>query len=119
MSESPEPPPKKSSSGRIISAIKGKLTAPISMFVKAVRPKKKVKVTKSLDEASLVQKTGTVSLVQEWQSTPSVTCHHRVILSDKEDEEESSHHGQTLDHNSDIVMISDDEEITAENKLGK
>lgn len=119
MPESPEPPPKKSSFGRIISATKQKLTAPISMFVKAVRPKKKVKVTKSLDEASLVQKTGTVSSVQEWQSTPSVTSCHRVILSDEEDEEESSHRGQTLDHNSDVLMISDDKEMAAEKELGK
>jgi plasmid rolling circle replication initiator protein Rep len=61
MSESPEPPPKKSTSGRIISAMKQKLTAPISMFVKAVHPKKKAKVTESSDVASSVQETGTAS----------------------------------------------------------
>ena len=118
MSESPEPPPKKSTSGRIISAIKRKLTMPISTFVKAVHPKKKVKVIKSSDVASLVQETGTASLVQEQQSTLPVTSHHGIIISD-EDEDESSHHGQTLDHNSNVLMISDEEEITAEKELGK
>ena len=91
----------------------------ISMFVKAVHPKKKVKVTKSSDVASLVQETGTASSVQEQQSTLPVTSRHGVIISNKEDEDESSHCGQTLDHNSDILMISDEEEITAEKELGK
>ena len=47
-----------------------------------------------------------------------VTSRRGVIISDKEDEDKSSHHGQTLDHNSDILMISD-EEITAKKELGK
>jgi hypothetical protein len=118
MSESPEPPPKKSTSGRIISATKRKLTAPISTFVKAVHAKKKAKVTESSDMASLIQETGTVSLVQERQSSPSVTSRCKVIITDEEDEEASSHHGQALDQESDVLMISDKEADEAEKELG-
>ena len=118
MSESPEPPPKKSTSGRIISATKQKLSAPISMFVKTICPKKKARVTES-DGASSVQETGTASSIQEGRSTSVKFC-RKVIISDEEDEEESSHRGQTLSHNSDTILILDDEanEITAEKQLG-
>src|ERR1700761_921026 len=101
MSESPEPPPKKSTSGRIISATKQKLSAPISMFVKTICPKKKARVTES-DGASSVQETGTASSIQEGRSTSVKFC-RKVIISDEEDEEESSHRGQTLSHNSDTI----------------
>ncbi|KIK05204.1 hypothetical protein K443DRAFT_39889, partial [Laccaria amethystina LaAM-08-1] len=60
---------------------------------------------------------GAASLIQERQSTASVTSRCRVIISDEEDETESSHCGQTLDHNSNILMISDEEEIIAEREL--
>lgn len=119
MSESSEPPPKKSTSSRILSATKRKLTAPISTFVKAVRPKKKVKVAGS-EGASSVQESGAASSTQERQSSPSVTSCCKVIISDEEDKDGSSHRGQTLDRDSDVIMISDEEadEITAEKELG-
>lgn len=124
MSESPEPPPKKSTSGWILSATKRKLTAPISTFVKAVRPKKKTKVADS-DAASSIQETGTASSVQERQSSPSVTSRRKVIISKEEEEDDGSHCGRTLDCNSDVIMISDEEaaseeakELSAEKELG-
>lgn len=117
MSESPEPPPKKSTSGRILTATKRKLTAPISTFVKAVRPKKKARVADS-DGASSAQETGAASSIRERQSSPSVTSRHRVIISDEEDEDSTSHRGQTLDRESDVIMVSDDEETVAEKELG-
>lgn len=119
MSGSPEPPLKKSTSGRVISATKRKLTAPISTFVKAVRPKKKAKIADS-DVASSAQETGAASSIQERQSSPSVTSYRRVIISDEEDEDCSSHRGQTLDCDSAVIMVSNDEaeEITAEKELG-
>jgi len=117
MSESPEPPPKKSTSGRILSATKQKLTAPISTFVKAVRPKKKAKVADS-DVESSAQEIGAASSIQERQSSPSVTSRHRVIINDEEDKDSNSHRGQTLDCESDVIMVSDNEEIAAEKELG-
>ena len=57
--------------------------------------------------------------IQEGRSTSVKFC-CKVIISNEEDEEESSHHGQTLSHNSNTILISDDEanEITAEKELG-
>jgi hypothetical protein len=121
MSGSPEPPlKKKSTSGRILSATKRKLTAPVSTFVKAVRPKKKAKVADS-DVASSAQGTGAASSIQERQSSPSMTSRNRVIISDEEDEDSRSHRGQTLNHDSDVIMLSDDEaeEIAAEKEAQK
>ena len=119
MSGSPEPALKKSTSGRILSATKRKLTAPVSTFVKAIHPKKKAKVADS-DVASSAQENGAAS-IQEWQSSPSITSRHRVILSNEEDEDRSSHRGQTLDRDSDIIMLSDDEaeEFAAEKAAEK
>jgi hypothetical protein len=94
----------------------------ICQRLKAVCPKKKAKVANS-DVASSAQETGTASSIQERQSSPSspsVTSHHRVIISDKEDEDSSSHCGQTLDRDSDVIMVSKDKavKITGEKELG-
>ncbi|PPQ75957.1 hypothetical protein CVT25_006543, partial [Psilocybe cyanescens] len=80
-----------------------------------VRPKKKTKVA-DLDAASSIQETGTASSVQEQQSSPSVTSHCKVIISEEEEEDDGSHRGRTLDRNSNVIMISDEEVASEEAK---
>lgn len=115
MAESPSPPPSQKSkrSGRIISATKRKLQAPIDAFVKRVRKSRNVSKDAAAPDRSSKEPQTTASsthsapTIPDGSPSPAPTGRRSVsrpIVIDEDDDDGSSN-GDVLAADSDVIML--------------